>query len=282
MVECYDETQGGDDCTGGVTYKGGVVDVVDTKGDHILNSSIVQTTPSMGCSKKTAPESDFLRPSPSRDSGEIFSGNRGQVDSEVYEGLNNDNGVQIQFEGAQEYNTVQDNATGYNNDMYDDTMFEGGGTDMNTALPGRNDRGQQDTMEKSMGMDALEVRSMSMNDTDTPGDEHEGMSNVVCTHNRKGYCVIHKVKGDRTEYNHKVWKKKKYGYGYVTCKKVLYSCPLSTDSNHTSGFDVMKTSVNKPTAINDGVVGLSSDNLQRDNVGGTNLNGLKVKGTDWD
>ena len=47
-------------------------------------------------------------------------------------------------------------------------------------------------MEKSMGMDALEVRSMSMNDTDTPGDEHEGMNNVVCTHNRKGYCVIHR------------------------------------------------------------------------------------------
>ena len=123
---------------------------------------------------------------------------------------------------------------------------------------------------------------MNTDDKYERDDDREVLDTVVCTHSKKGMCLVHNIKGDRREYKHKVWKQKKYGYGYVTCKKVVYSCPLSTDSNHTSGFDVMKTSVNKPTAINDGVVGLSSDNLQRGKVGGTNLNGLKVKGTDWD
>ena len=74
---------------------------------------------------------------------------------------------------------------------------------------------------------------------------------------------------------------KKYGYGYVTCKKVVYSCPLSTEPTHTNGFDASKNSVKKPTEIE--VVGLGSDNFQRGNVGGDNLlSGLKVKGTDLD
>ena len=37
-----------------------------------------------------------------------------------------------------------------------------------------------------------------------------------CTLNKRGYCVEHKTKGDRSEVKYRAWRKKKYGYGYVT------------------------------------------------------------------
>ena len=36
--------------------------------------------------------------------------------------------------------------------------------------------------------------------------------------------IIHKLKGDKITQKRKVWRKKKYGYGYVTISQVTYSC----------------------------------------------------------
>ena len=152
-------------------------------------------------------------------------------------------------------------------------------------MDGRWQHGMLDVNDASNGVcmnsDDQEVQSMNKNDKYERDDECEVLSTVVCTHSKKGICLVHNIKGDRREYKHKVWKQKKYGYGYVTCKKVVYSCPLSTEPSHTNGFDASKNSVKKPTETE--VVGLGSDNFQRGNVGGDNLlSGLKVKGTDLD
>ena len=40
-----------------------------------------------------------------------------------------------------------------------------------------------------------------------------------CEFTRRGMCKKHGVKGPKTERKYKVWKKRKYEYGYVTTKK---------------------------------------------------------------
>ena len=43
---------------------------------------------------------------------------------------------------------------------------------------------------------------------------------------KRGVCQEHKLKGDKKVTKTKVWKKKKFGYGYVTTTKTSYSCKL--------------------------------------------------------
>ena len=38
---------------------------------------------------------------------------------------------------------------------------------------------------------------------------------IICRFNR-GICVVHNLKEKKTEVKYKTWKKKRYGYGYVT------------------------------------------------------------------
>ena len=41
---------------------------------------------------------------------------------------------------------------------------------------------------------------------------------------RRGICKTHNLKGDKKTVSIKKWKKKKYGYGWVTAKETQYSC----------------------------------------------------------
>ena len=47
---------------------------------------------------------------------------------------------------------------------------------------------------------------------------------VSCEFTKRGVCSLHKLKGDKITQKRKVWRKKKYGYGYVTISQVTYSC----------------------------------------------------------
>ena len=50
---------------------------------------------------------------------------------------------------------------------------------------------------------------------------------VSCEFNRRGFCKVHKIKGEKKTQKRKAWRKKKYGYGYVTVSEVTYSCKMS-------------------------------------------------------
>ena len=41
-------------------------------------------------------------------------------------------------------------------------------------------------------------------------------------------CKIHNIKGNRIEAKTKKWKKKKFGYGWVTTTTIRYSCSLDS------------------------------------------------------
>ena len=41
---------------------------------------------------------------------------------------------------------------------------------------------------------------------------------------KRGFCVTHKLKGDRRTITSKKWTKKKFGFGWVTSKQTVYSC----------------------------------------------------------
>ena len=243
----YDVTQYTDVCTDGVSCTGTTLDMMDGENEVIRNVDVLQTTPSMEHADKSAPDISFLPPQPSQDSMGVQSGATETTFNDVQGGNESDTTVHKM-----------------------DGRWQHGMLDVNDASNG-----------VCMNSDDQEVQSMNKNDKYERDDECEVLSTVVCTHSKKGICLVHNIKGDRREYKHKVWKQKKYGYGYVTCKKVVYSCPLSTEPSHTNGFDASKNSVKKPTEIE--VVGLGSDNFQRGNVGGDNLlSGLRVKGTDLD
>ena len=49
-----------------------------------------------------------------------------------------------------------------------------------------------------------------------------------CEFTRKGMCKIHNIKGNRMEAKTKKWKKKKFGYGWVTTTTIRYSCSLDS------------------------------------------------------
>ena len=96
----------------------------------------------------------------------------------------------------------------------------------------------------------------------------------LCKHNKRGYCIEHKVKGNRSEIKYKAWRKKKYGYGYVTTKKVMYSCPVGNVSEHTDTAVNLENSVSTPVLSTGEEVGFVYDNIQRDNRVGISNDGM--------
>ena len=80
-----------------------------------------------------------------------------------------------------------------------------------------------------------------------------------------------------------MWKKKKYGYGYVTSKKIVYTCPLTALSEDNNDYIDHETSGNSTALMTGGDLSSGLDNFQRDNSGGirgdfSGSDTLKVKG----
>ena len=68
----------------------------------------------------------------------------------------------------------------------------------------------------------------------TPSMAETDTSNKLesCTFKRGGMCNLHQIVGTRSTRTSKSWKKKKDGsFGYVTSKKVEYTCKFSNQSN---------------------------------------------------
>ena len=49
-----------------------------------------------------------------------------------------------------------------------------------------------------------------------------------CEFTRKVMCKIHNIKGNIMEVKTEKWKKKKFGYGWVTTTMIKYSCSLDS------------------------------------------------------
>ena len=60
---------------------------------------------------------------------------------------------------------------------------------------------------------------------------------------RRGVCLTHKLKGNKKTLSIKKWKKKKYGYGWVTVKETQYSCSYRA-GNTTEYQDIMNSEGN--------------------------------------
>ena len=89
-----------------------------------------------------------------------------------------------------------------------------------------------------------------------------------CEFTRRGMCKTHGVKGTRTELKSKVWKKRKYDNGYVTTKKIVYTCNVEKQTDvHTNKLEV-GIDFSQTTSQSKGVSDLGYDNPQRDNLGG--------------
>ena len=57
----------------------------------------------------------------------------------------------------------------------------------------------------------------------------EGDTGVKCSFYR-GVCRLHKIMGTKNTVTKKSWVKKKYGYGYSTTKKVIWSCNVLVEN----------------------------------------------------
>ena len=80
-----------------------------------------------------------------------------------------------------------------------------------------------------------------------------------------------------------MWKKKKYGYGYVTSKKIIYTCPLTARSEDNIDYTGHETSGNSTALMTGGDMSSGLDNIKWDNSGGIRgdfpgLDSLKGKG----
>ena len=98
----------------------------------------------------------------------------------------------------------------------------------------------------------------------------DSMDDMVeqCTYDKKGVCNKHGVKGDRSEVKTRTWRKKKFGYGYVTSRKIVYSCNLGRQSKDIQNPVTSDDICLKPTLQSKGIMGLGSDNDKWGNVGG--------------
>ena len=74
-------------------------------------------------------------------------------------------------------------------------------------------------------------------------------------------CEVHKLKGKKTEVKYKAWRKKKYGYGYVTCKKTTYSCYYSVKSDPTQDLEASGDFAPKAASQCSNEFSVSSDNI---------------------
>ena len=75
-----------------------------------------------------------------------------------------------------------------------------------------------------------------------------GDNGVSCTFYH-GVCRIHRVKGTKNTVSRTAWPKKKFGYGYSTTKKVIWSCNDKDgnpgDNNDVSTSDLSQMPVDK-------------------------------------
>ena len=58
----------------------------------------------------------------------------------------------------------------------------------------------------------------------------------VCEYSR-GVCRVHKTRGIKSNIKTKTWKKKKYGYGWVTTYKTEYSCVVISELSTAPDID---------------------------------------------
>ena len=65
---------------------------------------------------------------------------------------------------------------------------------------------------------------------------------------KRGWCIYHKVKGDKTQKKVKKWAKKKFGYGWVTSTLVEYTCHLG-DSDKPAPDIIQNGDSTRPTAL---------------------------------
>ena len=61
-------------------------------------------------------------------------------------------------------------------------------------------------------------------DNTVMNDDGGASAYAICTFTKKGHCKLHKIKGDVSRNKTKVWRKKKFGYGWVTTTVVSYTC----------------------------------------------------------
>ena len=78
----------------------------------------------------------------------------------------------------------------------------------------------------------MEVKGISSNDVRT----NEVSERVPCDFSKQGVCRIHKTKGNKMSRKTKVWRKKRYGYGWVTITQSSHTCRMSD-------FDQQKSEV---------------------------------------
>ena len=71
------------------------------------------------------------------------------------------------------------------------------------------------------------TKQNNMNDKDVSECVSMSKEPSVCSFTKKGVCVTHNIKGDVLKTKTKVWRKKKYGYGWVTTTTVTYKCSMA-------------------------------------------------------
>ena len=64
----------------------------------------------------------------------------------------------------------------------------------------------------------------------TGGAGTDGVSGQVCEFNKRGWCIYHKTKGDKSQRKVKKWARKKFGYGWVTSTLIEYTCHLGSSN----------------------------------------------------
>ena len=96
----------------------------------------------------------------------------------------------------------------------------------NESNSGNTIMGGEDTIDEQ------EYNDTHMNTDDTT-DNGTGLLQPVQCEFTRGYCTTHKLKGNKMITTTKVWKKKKYGYGFVSSRKTTYSCKYGSTTGQS-------------------------------------------------
>ena len=179
------------------------------------------TTPSTGHFPKYTARDSFPSPRQCPDMNSTPLDNRWQEDSiELCEDING-GGSSITYGETQTEEGTQKNLTTDDFEKMGDIRCDIGNdmmvtnTDLNVMDNRWRDK-RDEILIKNDDENLVTVDKMMSDDEKSvvKGIEKSGTDiKDLCTHNRQGYCSIHKIKGDRKETKAKLWKKKKYGYG---------------------------------------------------------------------
>ena len=121
---------------------------------------------------------------------------------------------------------------------------------------------QTDNVSGSGEISVVKTNIVSEGDSMMHGDEPQ------CVFSR-GICKIHKLKGDKKTVSTKKWKKKKYGYGWVTVKETQYSCGYRA-GNATEYQEILVSEDNCKSPVmnigdsnrcSDSIIGISREGL---------------------